>query len=73
MPRLDGTPERAVRAGSPGVEQRLGNAVASRILTGEIADGQHVTIDAAGKAFKFRAAGDAVGDVEVIEGEVVEE
>ena len=66
------------------VQQKLENALASRILAGEIADGQHVTIDAEGKSFTFRA-GDAptpqptVGvaaaedQPEVVEGEIVEE
>ena len=41
------------------IQQKLENALARRILTGEVADGQHVTIDAAGKTFTFHAADEA--------------
>jgi len=66
------------------VQQKLENALASRILAGEIADGQHVTIDAEGKTFTFRAAAEpapaapigadkADEEPEVIEGEIIDE
>ncbi len=35
------------------IQQKLENGLASRLLSGEIRDGQHVTIDAKGKAFTF--------------------
>ncbi len=35
------------------VQQKLENALAGKILAGEIVDGQHVRIDAAGKSFTF--------------------
>ncbi|HUS91431.1 MAG TPA: ATP-dependent chaperone ClpB [Phycisphaerae bacterium] len=63
------------------IRQRIDNALAERILTGEIADGQHVAIDAAGKSFTFTtsAAGPvgpsepAAGAPQVVEGELVGE
>ncbi len=66
------------------VQQKLENALASRILAGRIADGQHVTIDAEGKSFTFRAAdatappptvaaATAKDQPEVVQGEIVEE
>ena len=59
------------------IQQKLENPLAGRILSGEIHDGSHVAVDAAGKRFTFHAAAkeetQAGGDeVEVIEGEVVE-
>jgi len=55
------------------VQQKLENALAGRILTGEITDGQHVVIDAAGKSFTFLAAARDAAEPQVIEGELVEE
>jgi ATP-dependent Clp protease ATP-binding subunit ClpB len=37
------------------IQQELENALARKILTGEVRDGQQVTIDAAGRKFKFKA------------------
>jgi len=37
------------------VQQNLENALAGKILAGEIADGRHVVIDAEGKSFTFEA------------------
>jgi ATP-dependent Clp protease ATP-binding subunit ClpB len=36
------------------IQQELENALARKLLDGAVRDGQHVTIDAAGKAFKFK-------------------
>jgi len=36
------------------VQQKLENALAGKILQGEIADGQHATVDASGKSFAIR-------------------
>jgi ATP-dependent Clp protease ATP-binding subunit ClpB len=38
------------------IQQKIDNALAGKILSGEIQDGRHVVIDAAGKTFKFQAA-----------------
>jgi ATP-dependent Clp protease ATP-binding subunit ClpB len=62
------------------IQQKIDNALAGRILSGEIRDGDHVVIGAAGKSFTFetqRAAapparrGKRKGDV--VEGELVED
>ena len=37
------------------IQQKIDNALAGKILSGEIQDGRHVVIDAAGKTFKFQA------------------
>ena len=66
------------------IQQKVENALAGRILKGEIRDGDHVVIDAEGKTFTFAAqregaaegAEEAEGTAsegEVVEGEVVEE
>ena len=55
------------------VQKKLENALASKILAGEVRDGQHVTIDAEGKTFTFQAADAGPDAPEVIEGELVEE
>jgi len=60
------------------IQQKIENAIARRILAGEIHDGSHVVIDAAGKSFSFEATAVANGgaggvDGEVLEGEIVEE
>jgi len=39
------------------VQQKLENGLAGKILAGEITDGQHVIISAAGKTFTFEATG----------------
>jgi ATP-dependent Clp protease ATP-binding subunit ClpB len=36
------------------IQQELENAIARKVLAGDIRDGQHITIDGAGKGFKFR-------------------
>jgi ATP-dependent Clp protease ATP-binding subunit ClpB len=36
------------------IQQELENAIARKVLAGDIRDGQHVTIDGAGKGFKFK-------------------
>ena len=41
------------------IQQKLENGLAGKILNGEIADGQHVLINAAGKTFTFEAKGEA--------------
>ncbi len=38
------------------VQQKLENGLAGKILAGEIADGQHVTVDATGKSFTFEVS-----------------
>jgi len=66
------------------IQQKVENALAGRILKGDIRDGDHVVIDAEGKTFTFAAqregaaegAEEAEGTAsegEVVEGEVVEE
>jgi len=61
------------------IQKKLENALASRILAGDIRDGQHVTIDAEGKTFTFQSADGPAPEPdngtapEVIEGEIVEE
>jgi len=37
------------------IQQKIDNALANRILSGEISDGQHVTIGAQGRSFTFEA------------------
>ena len=54
------------------IQQKLENGLAERILNGEIRDGAHVTIDAAGKGFRFEADSGGPDAAEVIEGEIVE-
>ena len=56
------------------IQQRLENRLAQMLLAGEITEGQHVTVDAAGKSFTFTADGQADTDEpEIIEGEIVDE
>jgi ATP-dependent Clp protease ATP-binding subunit ClpB len=56
------------------VQQELENALAQRILAGEIAEGQTVRVDAAGKRFRFAVAESAPeADGDVVDGEVVSE
>ena len=38
------------------VQQKIDNALAGKLLTGQIADGAHVTVGASGKTFTFEAA-----------------
>ncbi|MBS3734085.1 MAG: ATP-dependent chaperone ClpB [Phycisphaerae bacterium] len=64
------------------IQQKVDNALAQRILSGEVHDGDHVIVDASGKTFTFETQRDApaephAGDQappgdDVIEGEVVE-
>ena len=64
------------------IQQKVDNALAQRILEGEVRDGDHVIVGASGKTFTFetqRAAPEGEGEAaeesgqsEVIEGEVVE-
>ena len=64
------------------IQQKLENPLASRILTGEVREGAHVVVDAAGKTFTFEVTGPAGNGAgngaaapeqpEVIEGEIVE-
>jgi ATP-dependent Clp protease ATP-binding subunit ClpB len=63
------------------IQQKIENGLAERILRGEIQEGDHVVIDASGKAFGFEvirqeAQAEATEDdgdaAEVIEGEIVE-
>ena len=56
------------------IQQKVENALAGRILSGRVRDGQHVTIDAAGKSLTFEADAPAEGqaDTEVLEGEIVD-
>jgi ATP-dependent Clp protease ATP-binding subunit ClpB len=37
------------------IQQKIENGLAERILSGEIHDGDHVTVDASGKTFRFAA------------------
>ncbi|HUT59769.1 MAG TPA: ATP-dependent chaperone ClpB [Phycisphaerae bacterium] len=62
------------------IQQKLENALAGMILKGEVRDGAHVTVDAAGKVFRLDVRNPdgaaasipaAAGD-DVIEGEIVE-
>ncbi len=56
------------------IQQRLENRLAQMLLANEITDGQHVTVDAAGKSFTFTVDGQSEQDEpEVIEGEIVAE
>ena len=62
------------------IQQKLENPLAQKILAGDIREGDHVTVDAAGKGFTFTTrpgvtAGESAtaGPTEVLEGEVVEE
>ena len=56
------------------IQQRLENRLAQMLLASEITEGQHVTVDAAGKSFTFTVDGQADQDEpEVIEGEIVAE
>ncbi|MFB3894477.1 MAG: ATP-dependent chaperone ClpB [Phycisphaerae bacterium] len=41
------------------IQQEIENPLAQKILAGEIADGAHVSVDAAGKGFKFKTAAPA--------------
>jgi ATP-dependent Clp protease ATP-binding subunit ClpB len=41
------------------IQQKIENALAGKILRGEIHEGDHIVIDAAGKTFTFRSAGPA--------------
>ena len=43
------------------IQQKIENGLAGRILRGEVHEGEHVVIDAKGKTFMFRAAGQAIG------------
>jgi len=52
------------------VQQRIENGLADKILKGEVLDGSHVIVSAAGKTFTFQVS-EATGD-EVNEGEVVQ-
>ena len=59
------------------IQQKLENPLAQKILAGDIREGDHVSVDAAGKSFIFEAkpaeTADASADEEVLEGEIVEE
>ncbi|MHC4983737.1 MAG: ATP-dependent Clp protease ATP-binding subunit, partial [Planctomycetota bacterium] len=62
------------------IQQKIDNALAGRILSGEIRDGDLVVIDAAGKSFTFQTQRPAPAaetaeapDAEVVEGELIEE
>jgi len=64
------------------IQQKLENALARRILTGEVNEGDHVTVSARGKSFFFDVASPSgehtetpadEADSEVVEGEIVEE
>ena len=37
------------------IQQRIENALASRLLTGEVAEGSHVAVDTKGRSFVFEA------------------
>jgi len=39
------------------IQQRIENALASRLLTGEVAEGSHVTVDSQGRSFVFETTG----------------
>jgi ATP-dependent Clp protease ATP-binding subunit ClpB len=66
------------------IQQKIENALAGRLLKGQIREGDHVVIDAEGKTFTFRSSGQArvsaeaqdgmqsTANKEVIEGEIVE-
>ncbi|HET6427094.1 MAG TPA: ATP-dependent chaperone ClpB [Phycisphaerae bacterium] len=55
------------------IQQKIENALAGRILAGDVQAGDAVTVDVAGKSFTFRTeAPDAEGE-QVVEGELVEE
>jgi ATP-dependent Clp protease ATP-binding subunit ClpB len=41
------------------IQQKLENPLATKLLDGEITEGEHITIDAVGKSFAFRATGPA--------------
>jgi len=59
------------------IQQRLENPLAAKILAGEIHQGDHVRIDAAGKSFTFETTSppgdEAPAEAQVIEGELVDE
>jgi len=64
------------------IQQKIENALAGRILAGEIRDGQTVTVGARGKGLTFAVAGPPAAEAtpqpasepaEVVEGEIVEE
>jgi ATP-dependent Clp protease ATP-binding subunit ClpB len=62
------------------IQQKIDNALAGKILSGEVREGDHVVIDASGKTFTFavsrerdRAETSAAGEADVVEGELVEE
>jgi ATP-dependent Clp protease ATP-binding subunit ClpB len=44
------------------IQQKLENPLATKLLDGEITEGQHITIDAMGKSFSFRIEGGAGKD-----------
>ncbi|MFP4106935.1 MAG: ATP-dependent chaperone ClpB [Phycisphaerae bacterium] len=59
------------------IQQKLENGLARKILEGEVSEGSHVLVDAAGKSFTFRSMAESgasaeTDDSEVVEGEVVE-
>ncbi len=43
------------------IQQKIENALAGRLLRGQIREGEHVVIDAEGKTFTFRSSGAAKG------------
>ena len=62
------------------IQQKIDNALAGRILSGEVHDGDHVVIDAAGKSFTFQTQRPAAPrepaqpeETDVVEGELVED
>jgi len=56
------------------IQQKVENALARKILAGEIHEGDAVTVDAAGKSFTFQSApSQPAAEAEVLDGEVVEE
>ena len=60
------------------IQQKVENPIASKLLSGELREGDHVVVDAAGKSFTFQADRQGESDsgsapTEVLEGEIVEE
>jgi ATP-dependent Clp protease ATP-binding subunit ClpB len=65
------------------IQQKLENAIARRMLAGEVRDGDHVAVGAAGKSFTFETSEmeveevprpqESPGEAEVVEGEIVDD
>ena len=55
------------------IQQRLENAIATRLLGGDFLPGDTIEVDYEGKSFTFRRAGGGRAHGEVVEAELVEE